>query len=553
VDRDQFERLLKRRTNRRLAIGGSTATLVRVSLAGSPTRSYARQSSADGTPVPSPVADVPLQSRASTQFGVYPFQLGIASGEPLPNGVVLWTRLAPTPLYGGGMDPIPYEVRWEVANDEAFGDVIQSGVAIGDPNLSHSVHVDVTGLEPAREYFYRFMAGSEVTPVGRTKTAPAVGQAIDSLRFAFVSCSNYEHGYFIAYRDIATKAFDFVVHLGDYIYEYGPNEYNVREPENFRLVTGDEIVTLQNYCNRYAIYHTDLDLQAVRASAPFVVTWDDHEVENNYADAISENDDPVTDFLRRRADAYQAYYEHMPLRPWSVPMGPDMGLYRHLNFGDLLNVTVLDTRQYRSDQPAGDGLNPNSPASLDPNTSLTGLEQEWWLLQQMSASTSTWNVIAQQIMMAEIGVTVAEGGVQSEFTDMWSGYPEARKRILSYIADNQIANPVVLTGDIHTAWANDLRVDWEDTSAATVATEYVCTSVTAGGAHPDDFFTQTSAAFPHFKFFDPRHGGYSAATLTRDTWTTDFMVVDNLEDAASGVTQIASYVTQAGTPGAESA
>ena len=321
MDRIRFEDLLKRRATRRLALSGAAASIVGVSLSGRPTRSYAWQSAQDGSPVASPTAELPLQSRPSARFGVYPFQLGVASGDPAPNGVVLWTRLAPTPLDGGGMDPLPYEVGWEVASDEAFADVVQRGTAVAHPVLSHTVHVDVTGLEPAREYFYRFDAGGEVSPVGRTKTAPAAGQGIDELRFAFVSCSNYEHRYFAAYREPAAQRFDFVAHVGDYIYEYAFNDYNVREPENLRQVTGGETLTLQTYRNRHAVYHTDLDLQAARASAPFVVTWDDHEVENNYAGPISENNDPAAEFLRRRADAYQAYYEHMPPCRWGRAWG----------------------------------------------------------------------------------------------------------------------------------------------------------------------------------------------------------------------------------------
>jgi alkaline phosphatase D len=551
MDRVRFEQFLKQRTTRRLAIGGAAAGLIGVSFKGSPTRSFALQATPEGTPAPVTADQIALQSRPSAQFGVYPFQLGVASGEPAPNSVVLWTRIAPAPLDGGGMDAIPYEVEWEVATDESFTDILQTGTTVAEPTLSHSVHVDVTGLAPAREYFYRFMVGSEVSPIGRTKTAPAPGQPIDTLRFAFASCSNYEHGYFIAYRDIAAQAFDFVAHLGDYIYEYAPDDYHVREPENFRLVTGGETLTLQNYRNRHAQYHTDLDLQAARASSPFIVTWDDHEVENNYADDISEDNVSREEFLRRRADSYQAYYEHMPLRPWSAPMGPDMGLYRHLPFGDLLNVLVLDTRQYRSDHPAGDGTFADTPASLDPNTTLTGAEQERWLLQQLDASTSTWNVLAQQIMMAEAGSPLVEGGATVHPTDMWSGYPAARERILSHIAERSIANPIVLTGDIHSSWANDLRVDFENQSEAPVATEYVCTSITAGGTHPADYVAPLAASYPHFKFADPRHGGYSAATLTRDLWTTEFMLVENMEDETSALTNIGTYVTEAGNPGTQ--
>jgi alkaline phosphatase D len=216
-------------------------------------------------------------------------------------------------------------------------------------------------------------------------------------------------------------------------------------------------------------------------------------------------------------------------------------------------VVVLDTRQYRSDQPAGDGTFADTPASMDPNTSLTGPEQERWLLEQLDASSSTWNVIAQQVMMAEAGVVLAEGGVETHPTDMWSGYPAARKRILSHFAESSIANPVVLTGDIHSSWANDLRVDFEEVTEAPVATEYVCTSITAGGTHPADYGAPLAASYPHFKFADPRHGGYAAATLTKDLWTTDFILVDDMENVKSGVSNIGTFVTEAGSPGTKKA
>jgi alkaline phosphatase D len=547
VNNSSFERILKRRASRRLAISAASG-LIGVSFAGIPTRTYAQQTTADGTPEATPVS---ILKQGSPQFGAYPFQLGVASGDPLANSVILWTRLAPAPIDGGGMDPIPYELTWEVANDDQFADIVQTGISVADPNLAHTVHVDVTGLEPAREYFYRFIVGSEVSQVGRTKTAPAMGQAVDAIRFGYASCSNYEHGYFGGYRAMAEQNLDVILHLGDYIYEYGPDEYHVREPENFRLHTGAEIVALQDYRNRFALYHTDPDLQLAHASAPWVVTWDDHEVENNYADLISENNDQSTIFAQRRADAYQAYYEHMPLRPSSMPVGPDLTLYRKLNFGDLLEFQVLDSRQYRSDQPSGDGAFVRSPASVDPATTLLGPEQERWLLQNLSASTSTWNVLAQQIMMAETYFPVADGEAQDYYNDSWGGYPAARERILAHLLNNPISNPVVLTGDIHTAWANDLKADWEDNASQTIATEYVTTSITAGGMTPSDFGAEYKNAFPYIKYFDGRHGGFTIAEVTAETWKNDFYNVDNMEDYNSPVTRSATFITEAGNPGAQ--
>lgn len=553
MSRAAFEQMLKRRTNRRLAIGSGFAAgatgLIGMSFRASPTRTFAFQS---GTPEASPVATpIDITDTPSVRFGAYPFQLGVASGEPLPNGVVLWTRLAPAPFDGGGMDPIPYDLRWEVALDDAFNSIVQTGWAVADPNLAHSVHVDVTGLEPYTEYFYRFMVGDEVSQTGRTKTAPAQGQGIDSMRFGFASCSNFEHGYFAAYRDMAEQQFDVVFHLGDYIYEYAPNDYSVRDGDNLRLHTGDETITLQDYRNRFAQYHTDPDLRALRQSAPIVVTWDDHEVENNYADEVSENNENVSDFLIRRADAYQAYYETMPLRPWSLPVGADMTLYRSLSFGDLMHVTVLDTRQYRDDHPAGDGVYPRSPASLDPNTTMLGPDQERWLMDKLSSSTSTWNVMAQQVNMAEAYFQVPGDQVIDYYNDSWTGYPMARQRILQHLADQQVSNPVVLTGDIHTSWANDLKVDWDDPTAATVASEYICTSITAGGLNPADFLEGYEQGFDYIKFFDPNHGGYTAVELTSDLWKSDFYLVDNMERYDSPVSHLATWITERDNPGVQ--
>lgn len=542
MDRARFEHLLAHRASRRLVIGAGSAALAAVSLRGLPTR--ARGSLLQATPVASPVA--------SPTFGASPFSLGVASGDPLPNGIVLWTRLAPVPLAAhGGMDPIPYEVRWEVANDDGFNDVVQSGTAIAAPTLAHAVHVDVTGLEPGREYFYRFMAGSEVSPTGRTKTAPAAGALVDKLRFGFASCSMYEHGYFSAYRHMADQRFDLILHLGDYIYEYDINEYSVREGDPLREHTEGETTNLARYRMRFAQYRTDGDLQAAHAAAPWVVTWDDHEAENDYAGPVSENNDPVAEFLARRADAYQAYYEHMPLRPSSLPQGPDMQLYRRLSYGALAEFSVLDTRQYRSDQPCGDGVNVRCPAAVDPATTLLGPAQERWLLQGLDASSATWNVLAQQVMMAELEQQA--GPEEGYWGDGWSGYPAARNRILGHMLNAGTPNPVVITGDIHTAWANDLKADWQDPASATIGTEYICTSITAGGENPATFFEQFLPEAPHVRFFDPSHGGYTAIELTPDLWRADYFKVDALTSEGSGLTPIGSFVTEAGTPGVQQA
>jgi len=555
MDRHQFEQLLKRRASRRLALRtgalGLTAATFGLSLPGRPTRSWALQATPSGSPGASPVAsEAPLTSRASASFGAYPFQLGVASGDPYENGVVLWTRLAPAPNDGGGMDEIPYDVRWEVARDEGFSSIVQAGRAVADPNLAHSVHVDVTGLESGTEYFFRFMAGDEVSQIGRTKTSPALGQQVDAIRFGEASCTNYEHGYFIAYRDMAAQRFDFVTHLGDYIYEYEADEYLVRDETNLRQVTGDETNNLVEYRNRYALYHTDPDLQAVRASAPLIATWDDHEIENNWAALISENEDPVEEFRARRADAFQAYYEHMPLRPSSFPVGGNMTLYRRLGYGDLLEINVLDTRQYRTDHPSGDGRYPRTPGSMDPYATITGLDQERWLIQNLSNSSATWNVLAQQVIMAEGYFPDDNSDLALYVNDWWSGYPQGRQRILNHFKDAGISNPVVLTGDVHSSFANNLLLDFTDPSSEVIGSEFVCTSISAGGTKPSEW-PAIIDQLDWVKFADGRHGGYTANEVTADLWKADYVLVDNMEDANSGVSHLATFVTENGNPGVQ--
>ena len=302
--------------------------------------------------------------RAQQLFAEYPFSLGVASGDPLPDGVVLWTRLAPRPLEnGGGMPPAPLDVAWEVARDRLFRNIEQKGTATAYPELAHSIHVEVQGLEPAREYFYRFRVGREISQIGRTRTAPAAGAAVDRLRFAVCGCSNYEDGYFSVYRRISEGDFDFVLHTGDYIYESRPT--NGRLDRKVRQHLGNELFSITDYRLRYAQYKTDDDLRAAHQSAPFVMSWDDHEVANNYAGDAGNDDTPREVFLLRRAAAFQAYYEHMPLRRAAFPSGSRMQIYRRLQFGSLADLSVLDTRQYRSDQACGDGARTGCADAMD--------------------------------------------------------------------------------------------------------------------------------------------------------------------------------------------
>jgi len=459
----------------------------------------------------------------------------------------LWTRLAPDPVNGGGLGEASVEVRWEVANDDQFTSIVQSGTAIASPDLAHSVHVDLTGLKPGTEYFYRFGAGNEVSPTGRTKTAAATGAPLSKLRFAASSCANYEHGYFSPYRHLANEEIDFAICLGDYSYEYGMNgEFKNGSTGPVRNVTGSETISLEDYRNRHALYKTDPDLQAAHAAHPWLVIWDDHEVENDYAGANSEQSDPVEAFLARRAAAYQAYYEHMPLRADSMPIGPDMRIYRRLAFGDLAEINLLDTRQYRTDQTCG-FVAPPCDEGLDPAATLTGPEQESWLFDGLADSTARWNVIAQQVMMARLDGDVSKEG-QLVSHDQWDGYPLARQRLLDHLQSTGVSNPVVLTGDVHTSWVADLKLSFDDQDSPTIATEFVSTSVTSF----NPIAAQLVLALPtnpHFRYYDPRHG-YIRCELTPEIWQTDFRAVQRVDVPDDEIQTIASFVVENGIAGA---
>ncbi|MEO1016548.1 MAG: alkaline phosphatase D family protein, partial [Pseudomonadota bacterium] len=372
---------------------------------------------------------------AQPVFRHYPFNLGVASGEPTATGVVLWTRIAPEPFVGGGMPNQAVPVQWELANDEDMEDIVQQGETIAPPELGHAVHVEVEGLEPSRDYFYRFLIGSEDSPVGRTKTLPAPGAAVQNIRFGVCGCQRYEDGFYTAFQHMADENLDFIFHYGDYIYEYrhfSPADRTgmVRHmPEPY-----DEIYTLEDYRNRYAAYKADPLLQAAHQSAPFTVSWDDHEVDNNWAADIDQDGTPPELFLLRRAAAYQAYYENMPLRLASWPNPTNMMLYRRFPVGNLANVHVLDTRQYRSDQPCGDGRESREscPESLEAGRTMLGDEQERWLTDGLGDSEATWNVLAQQVMIMQHDRS-GDPEVDEYHMDKWDGAVDARNRLLGFI------------------------------------------------------------------------------------------------------------------------
>lgn len=487
-----------------------------------------------------------LRAWAQPRFSAYPFALGVASGSPRPDGVVLWTRLAPEPLGDGGMPPEPVELRWEIARDERFRDIVQKGVVRAMPDAAHSVHVELSGLEPSRWYWYRFMTGDAVSPTGRTRTAPAVNIAIERLAFAFASCQQYEQGYFAAHRHMARDGLDFVVFLGDYIYESSWGRNHVR-----KHATG-EPYTLADYRIRYAQYKSDTDLQSVHAAAPWIVTWDDHEVQNDYANDQSQNLDPS--FLVRRAAAYRAFFEHMPLARSALPRGHDARVYDRYDFGDLATFFVLDDRQYRARQVCpragrgGSNVVKDCAERLAPDRTMLGGTQETWLRNGLTQSRAKWNVIAQQTLMAQHDRKPGPG--QSFWTDGWDGYPAARARLLNDFAQLKTSNPLVISGDVHCTYIADLRPDFDDAQSPAVATELCGTSITSQG--PSSRQVQTSLGDnPHIRYGYGDKRGYVKVEIGRNACTATLRVLNSEKRTDSDISTLATFVVENGRPGAQ--
>jgi alkaline phosphatase D len=494
------------------------------------------------------VAALPMTTRAAWAqpvFRTYPFSVGVASGDPYPDSVVLWTRLAPEPLEGGGMPTANVEVAWQVATDRAFRQIVRTGTAIARPELGHSVHVEAGGLLPGREYFYRFRCGGEVSQVGRTKTAPEAGAPVDRLRFGVCGCGHYETGYFSAYGRVADEQFDFVFHTGDYIYE-GRGDRN-RSPNNVRQHLGQEIYTLVDYRNRYAQYKSDPDLLAAHMSAPFVMAWDDHEVDNDYAGDRDERDTPPEVFLLRRAAAYQAYYESMPVRT-ALPNGASLQLYRRLAFGDLIDFSVLDTRQYRSKQSAcGD---PKAcPELIDVRRTILGEAQEKWLFDNLGQSKARWTVMGQQV--PTFARDMASVNPDARYSvDKWDGYAESRNRLFTHLREAKTPNPIVLSGDVHTHWCADLKADFTRPDSLTIGVEFTNSSVTSGGDGSDvqptwDGMRGDNA---HITYHSNKRG-YIACTATAATMKADFRIVDRVTVPDQAARTARSMVVEAGRPG----
>lgn len=487
---------------------------------------------------------------APARFDADPFTLGVASGFPDARSVVLWTRLAPDPRRpDGGLPPLPVEVRWEVAHDEAFARIARTGTAVARPERAHAVHVEVDGLSPGRWYWYRFVAGrgegSAASPVGRTRTAPE--GPTDRLRFAACSCQHYEYGRFGALRHLADEAPDLVVHLGDYIYES-----DARAGSAVRRHWTAEPTTLEAYRVRWAQYKTDPDLQRAHAAAPWLYTWDDHEVDNDYADGQAQ--DLAAGFLARRAAAYRACFEHMPLRALAAPAADGgMRMYGSWRFGDLAQFHLLDLRQYRSPQacprPGAGGSNTVSAcaAFADPDRTLLGREQERWLDGQLARPGARWTLIGQQTLLAHADSQPGPG--ELIWTDGWSGYPAARDRLVASLARPSVRNAIVLGGDVHAHYVSDIGRDARDPASRVVATEFCSTSITSPSlAQPR--IDAIRGENPRILLADGRRRGYLSVELDRARCVAALRVVDDARRPDAALSTLARFAVEDGRPGA---
>jgi alkaline phosphatase D len=514
------------------------------------------------------------QTDSPRKFQNNPFALGVASGSPTHDSVVLWTRLVEI-----GLDSRPVTVRWEVADDEAFIRIVQTGQHLATADLGHSVHVELQNLQADRWYFYRFSVGDAVSTVGRTRTFPKAGAAIETLKVTYASCQRWEAGYFTAYKHMLAEKPDAVLFLGDYIYEYPGNPVSaVRSPS--LTSTMGFVLTLDDYRARYAQYKSDADLQAMHAACPWLLTWDDHEVQNDYA-GLTAGDSGVADFFSkpadfamRRAAAYQAYYENMPVRASTLTKslaglasGAEMRIYQRVDVGQLASFYMLDSRQYRDRQACSkDGklgasmVNPAKCAQwLDPKRTMLGAQQEAWLSAEFSATKmrgSTWNVLAQSTLF---GLRDNKpGDEQSFFNDGWDGYAPARKRLTDALHKNSVQNAVMLGGDVHENWVGYLKTDYSQTTAAqalpAIGVEFCGTSITSpAGSSAVEKTSERLAENPHFVFADAKFRGYGVVEFNAKQMTTSLRVVDNVRSKTTVVDTLAKFVVPAVSAAGKSA
>jgi alkaline phosphatase D len=491
------------------------------------------------------LAQFPADASLSAPRRPDPFQLGVASGDPTTSGVVLWTRLVPEPFVpGGGMPPVAVPVEWQIARDAQFRQIVRQGVAPALPELAHSVHVEVDGLAPDSEWWYRFRYHGDVSPVGRTRTAP---WRTSSMRFAFASCQDWSSGYYPAYMHMADEDLDVVFHLGDYVYEGGiPADGGYRRtptPGTLRQAPR----SLDRWRMQYALFKSDPELQLAHGRFPWMVTWDDHEVQNDYAGTQSQYEGDITAL---RAAAYQAWYEHQPVRRPARPGPSGPRVYRRLHWGDLAQFDVVDGRQYRSIPPCGWGEADACDAAYDPSVTMLGAQQERWLYDGLRDSRARWNVLASNVMLARLDHDGDAGKLL--WHDAWDGFPAARNRLTAAWRGHGVRNPVVITGDWHSSFVNDIHADFDRDDSPVVATEFVGTSISSNG---DDevygpYYGPMIKFNPHIRFFDGDRRGYVSCRIDRREMRTDLQMVTTVSRRDAPRYTHASFVVEDGRPGA---
>ena len=481
-----------------------------------------------------------------------PFSMGVASGSPDSSSVVLWTRLDPMALDAAGLVDKPIDVVWQMAHDEQFTRVVAKGVVVAEPAFGHAVHAEVGGLESARQYFYRFMTGDAITSTGRTRTFPKPDAAVDRLRLSFASCQRWGDGYYSAYHHLAKEDLDFVFFLGDYIYEYPASIPPIRE------TTGGWVNTLQDYRARDALHKSDPNLQAAHAAFPWMMIWDDHEVQNDYAGEIQGHSGaPVTDFPARRLAAYQAYYENMPVRRASfakllTQQSHQARLFDRIAYGRLANLFSLDDRQYRDrqvcnrDNSFGSGMIEASkcPVWTDPSRTLLGFDQEAWLKTQFSNSKTQWNVIAQQTLF---GTRVSEvKGVEKLWNDGWDGYDSARQRMIGSMVETKLTNPIMVGGDVHENWVGHIKADYNDPKSAIIGAEFCGTSITSKPGTTQEQANQALVRNPHFVYANTEYRGYGVMDFTLKGVTTTLHGVKDISRQNSDRLTLAKFYVASG-------
>ncbi|SBV32667.1 Alkaline phosphatase D [uncultured Sphingopyxis sp.] len=485
-------------------------------------------------------------------FREFPFSLGVAAGDPASDGFVIWTRLAPEPMKRhGGMPLANFPVDWEVASDGGFRDVVARGTELARPELGHSVHVEVAGLQPDRPYFYRFTAGGERSLRGRARTLPRVGAPTDALKFGVCGCQHFESGFFGAYRHLAREDLAFVYHYGDFIYEYSQDYlFDTGLPTRpVRKHAYRNLIDLGDFRLAYAQQLGDIDLQAARCTHAFLSSFDDHEIRNDW---VSDKDNwklgldghdpdapPPEVFMLKKQAAMQAWYEHMPVRRSMLPRGGMVALNRELRYGDLMAMQLLDTRQYRDDQPCEDGFKPACPGVYDKNAQVLGKAQEAWLNRNLGEGGATWNALAQQVTMMSLDRRRRPEAPEKILNlDSWAGYEAPRERMLSRLEG--LKNAVVLTGDEHQNFCGDLVL-----KNKVVGAEFVATSISSGGDGSDrrngtDMFLSRN---PELKFANDQRG-YVVCDVNREAWQTHFMVVDKVTTPTNTLSKRATGIVE---------